>query len=98
MATHVHVRARHGRGVDEGTHSTQAGALNPKRNERGVTRQNKSRTTRRESARVGAREGKVWASRSVQLVLPPTYAASVLIVARSTPHAEARGSILRELL
>ena len=29
---------------------------------------------------------------------PPTYAASVLIVARSTPHAEARGSILRELL
>ena len=30
--------------------------------------------------------------------LPPTYAASVLMVARSTPHAEARGSILRELL
>ena len=29
---------------------------------------NKSRTTRRESVRVGAREGKMWASRSVQLV------------------------------
>ena len=68
MATRVRVRARHGRGVDEGTHSTQADALNPTRDERGVTRQNKSRTTRRESVRVGAREGKVWASRSVQLV------------------------------
>ena len=38
------------------------------RREGHVTRQNKSRTTRRESVRVGAREGKVWASRSVQLV------------------------------
>ena len=68
MATRVRVRARHGRGVDEGTHGTQADALNPTRDERGVTRQNKSRTTRRESVRVGTREGKVRVSRGVQLV------------------------------
>ena len=38
------------------------------------------------------------ASVSLCAPLPPTYVASVLMVARSTPHAEARGSILRELL
>ena len=69
MATRVRVRARHGRGVDEGTHSTQTDTLNPTREERGARHTSKqSRTTRRESVRVGTREGKVRVSKAAQLV------------------------------
>ena len=66
-----------------------------------LTRRGRAYACRAVSRRRRGRSKRLSVCASVSLCappLPPTYVASVLMVARSTPHAEARGSILRELL
>ena len=129
MATRVRVRARHGRGVDKGTHSTQADALNPTRDETRGASHVKTKAARRGVRACGSARGRgrcgcrgACSSSSPQSArhtngagtsicvscrepscvvveggrkgfprfcfavcpLPPTYVASVLMVARST--------------